>query len=69
VKPGDLVRLTAGGPTMTVERIHTDGNAVTCVWFDEIIGEKSAGWGKMNREKFDAEIIEPVGDESAVDVH
>jgi hypothetical protein len=54
---------------MTVERIHADGNAVTCVWFDEIIGEKSAGWGKMNREKFDAEIIEPVGDESAVDVH
>jgi uncharacterized protein YodC (DUF2158 family) len=30
--PGDNVKLKAGGPIMTVEKVR--GDMVTCVWFD-----------------------------------
>ena len=33
-KPGDVVRLKSGGPTMTVEWIDTEyGVRVSCSWF------------------------------------
>lgn len=33
-KPGDVVVLKSGGPSMTVESIEEDGG-VSCCWFDE----------------------------------
>lgn len=32
-KPGDIVQLKSGGPTMTVQEI--DDGGVFCVWFDK----------------------------------
>ena len=34
MKLGDVVRLSAGGPWMTVEQIRDDHKEVACVWFD-----------------------------------
>jgi uncharacterized protein YodC (DUF2158 family) len=56
VKPGDLVVLKSGGPTMTVDTVNTDifdDNTITgvlCVWF---VGEK------LERVRFDHRAIEP----------
>jgi uncharacterized protein YodC (DUF2158 family) len=63
---GSVVRLKTGGPSMTVERVHPDGGVITCVWFDEIISEKAAGWGKFNREKFDADALEVVEEQAPI---
>jgi uncharacterized protein YodC (DUF2158 family) len=39
-KPGDLVRVRSGGPTMTVEKLGKTAmlgeDAVWCVWFEKI---------------------------------
>ena len=54
-KPGDLVVLKSGGPTMTVDAVNTDifdDNKITgivCVWF---VGEK------LERVRFDRRAIE-----------
>jgi len=56
MKPGDLVVLKSGGPTMTVDTVNTDifdDNKITgvlCVWF---VGEK------LERVRFDHRAIEP----------
>jgi uncharacterized protein YodC (DUF2158 family) len=34
-KPGDIVRLKSGGPSMTVESIDKKENGLLCLWFDE----------------------------------
>lgn len=34
LKPGDVVYLTGGGPTMTVVGVDADGST-TCQWFDD----------------------------------
>ena len=55
LKPGDLVVLKSGGPTMTVDAVNTDifdDNKITgivCVWF---VGEK------LERVRFDHRAIE-----------
>lgn len=57
IKPGDLVVLKSGGPTMTVDTVNTDIfdddkiTGVLCVWF---VGEK------LERVRFDHRAIEPV---------
>jgi uncharacterized protein YodC (DUF2158 family) len=57
IKPGDLVVLKSGGPTMTVDTVNTDifdddkTTGVLCVWF---VGEK------LERVRFDHRAIEPV---------
>ncbi len=57
IKPGDLVALRSGGPTMTVDTVNTDifdDNKITgvlCAWF---VGEK------LERVRFDHRAIEPV---------
>jgi uncharacterized protein YodC (DUF2158 family) len=57
IKPGDLVMLRSGGPTMTVDTVNTDifdDDKITgllCVWF---VGEK------LERVRFDHRAIEPV---------
>jgi len=49
-KPGDLVVLKSGGPTMTVDAVNTDifdddkTTGIVCVWF---VGEK------LERVRFD----------------
>jgi uncharacterized protein YodC (DUF2158 family) len=56
-KPGNLVVLKSGGPTMTVDAVNTDifdDNKVTgivCVWFD---GDK------LQRVRFGPDAIEPI---------
>jgi uncharacterized protein YodC (DUF2158 family) len=52
-RPGDLVRLRSGGPSMTIESVgissFTEEPTVFCVWFD----------GKMKqRDNFAAEAVE-----------
>jgi uncharacterized protein YodC (DUF2158 family) len=43
LKVGDVVRLKAGGPRMTVEAIHSEGT-VGCVWFQaSFIGHDADG--------------------------
>lgn len=37
-KPGDLVTLKSGGPTMTFDRHIQSEGKVVCVWFDSISG-------------------------------
>jgi uncharacterized protein YodC (DUF2158 family) len=57
IKPGDLVVLKSGGPTMTVDTVNTDIfdddkiSGVLCVWF---VGEK------LERVRFDHRAIEHV---------
>ena len=57
LKPGDLVVLKSGGPTMTVDAVNTDifdDNKITgivCVWF---VGEK------LERVRFDLRALEPL---------
>ena len=56
LKPGDLVVLKSGGPTMTVDTVNTDIfdddkiTGVLCVWF---VGDK------LQRVRFDHGAIEP----------
>jgi uncharacterized protein YodC (DUF2158 family) len=56
IKPGDLVVLKSGGPTMTVDAVNTsifDDDKVTgivCVWF---VGDR------LERVRFDPDAIEP----------
>jgi uncharacterized protein YodC (DUF2158 family) len=56
IKPGDLVVLKSGGPTMTVDTVNTDifdDNKITgvlCVWF---VGDN------LQRVRFDHRAIEP----------
>jgi uncharacterized protein YodC (DUF2158 family) len=56
LKPGDLVVLKSGGPTMTVDTVNTnifDDNKITgvlCVWF---VGDR------LERVRFDHRAIEP----------
>ena len=56
IKPGDLVVLKSGGPTMTVDTVNTDIfddskiTGVLCVWF---VGDK------LERVRFDHRAIEP----------
>src|ERR1700691_276320 len=56
LKPGDLVVLKSGGPTMTVDTVNTDifdddkVTGIVCVWF---VGEK------LERVRFDHRAIEP----------
>ena len=35
-KPGDIVRLKSGGPSMTVDEVEKKGNvtSIFCFWFD-----------------------------------
>jgi uncharacterized protein YodC (DUF2158 family) len=55
LKPGDLVVLRSGGPTMTVDAVNTDIfdddkiTGIVCVWF---VGEK------LERVRFDHRAIE-----------
>jgi len=55
IKPGDLVVLKSGGPTMTVDTVNTDifdddkVTGVLCVWF---VGDK------LERVRFDHRAIE-----------
>ena len=57
IKPGDLVMLKSGGPTMTVDAVNTDIfdddkiTGVLCAWF---VGTK------LERVRFDHRAIEPV---------
>jgi uncharacterized protein YodC (DUF2158 family) len=57
IKPGDLVVLKSGGPTMTVDTVNTDIfdddkiTGILCVWF---VGEK------LERVRFDHMAIEPL---------
>jgi uncharacterized protein YodC (DUF2158 family) len=57
IKPGDLVVLKSGGPTMTVDTVNTDIfdddkiTGVLCVWF---VGDK------LERVRFDHRAIERV---------
>ena len=57
LKPGDLVVLKSGGPTMTVDAVNTsifDDYKITgivCVWF---VGEK------LERVRFDLRALEPL---------
>ena len=32
-KPGDIVQLKSGGPSMTVSKADTDGEGYWCEWF------------------------------------
>jgi uncharacterized protein YodC (DUF2158 family) len=32
-KPGDIVRLKSGGPTMTITKVASDKKLVECHWF------------------------------------
>jgi uncharacterized protein YodC (DUF2158 family) len=55
LKPGDLVVLKSGGPTMTVDTVNTDifdgkVTGVLCAWF---VGEK------LERVRFDCRALEP----------
>jgi uncharacterized protein YodC (DUF2158 family) len=62
LKPGDLVTLKSGGPTMTVDSVNTDifdDNKVTgilCVWF---VGNK------LERVRFDHMAVEPAASEAS----
>jgi uncharacterized protein YodC (DUF2158 family) len=55
LKPGDLVFLRSGGPTMTVDAVNTDIfdddkiTGIVCVWF---VGEK------LERVRFDPRAID-----------
>jgi uncharacterized protein YodC (DUF2158 family) len=56
---GDIVRLKAGGPKMTVERLSsTEVEAVHCVWFQTIAvpcdgeSEPYLTWGQLWRDSF-----------------
>lgn len=35
LQEGDLVRLIAGGPAMSLQVISEDGRDATCLWFDK----------------------------------
>ena len=35
LQEGDLVRLIAGGPSMSLQSISEDGRDATCMWFDK----------------------------------
>jgi uncharacterized protein YodC (DUF2158 family) len=48
IKEGDTVRLKSGSPSMTVEKITSDG-FVSCVWFVE---------HKVNRDAFRPSALE-----------
>ena len=55
-KPGDLVRLASGGPTMTVNRRVIAGGPLECVWF---VGEELK-WGEFADESL-VPSVEPPG--------
>ena len=48
-KPGDVVVLKSGGPTMTVANVRQDGKVV-CEWFDD---------NKPQGRAFDPDVLEP----------
>lgn len=56
-KPGDVVRLKSGGPTMTVEqtgkRAFTEEEAVWCVWAEKV-GAKQV----VQRDTFPPAVLE-----------
>jgi uncharacterized protein YodC (DUF2158 family) len=61
LKPGDLVVLKSGGPTMTVDTVNTDifdgkVTGVLCAWF---VGEK------LERVRFDCRALEPAEPQKA----
>lgn len=51
-KPGDVVHLKSGGPTMTVTRMEDEYGTmkVSCTWFDDK--------GEQKFSSFEPEIIE-----------
>ncbi len=56
-KAGDQVELKSGGPTMTVDRLSTDSEHVTCNWFtgkkieEHIFNQDSLKPAKLHTEK------------------
>jgi uncharacterized protein YodC (DUF2158 family) len=55
---GDVVRLKAGGPKMTIERI---AEGVECVWFDsyhQVSDTDPVRYGSLNRALFSMESLE-----------
>lgn len=49
--PGQVVRLTSGGPAMTIGR-HEGGNVWSCVWM-------SSGGAEVHHARFVEEMLEP----------
>lgn len=57
LKVGDVVKLKAGGPLMTVTAKLWRGR-VRCLWFDPL-NMGLHGWGALNRGEFAASELEP----------